>query len=72
LLFAAEPILPGRRPHSQVLREPTASAVEAREEELPRTTIADIAGAVLPQSNKAERARPTIAKARSRQLTLRN
>ncbi len=37
-----------------VLREATAPAVEALEEELSRTTIADIAGAVLARSDEAQ------------------
>ncbi len=40
-----------------VLRKATAPAVEALEEELSRTTIADIAGAVLARSNEAETAK---------------
>jgi Rrf2 family protein len=37
-----------------VLREATAPAIEALQEELARTTIADIASAVLARSNEAE------------------
>src|ERR1700734_2681664 len=40
-----------------VLREATALAVEALEQELSRTTIADIAAAVLARSDEAESAR---------------
>ena len=40
-----------------VLREATAPAVEALESKLSRTTIADIAAAVLARSNEAESAR---------------
>jgi Rrf2 family protein len=40
-----------------VLREATAPAVEAMEAELSRTTIADIASAVLALNNEAESAR---------------
>jgi hypothetical protein len=40
-----------------VLPEATGPAVEALEKELSRTTIADIASAVLARSNKAESAR---------------
>jgi DNA-binding IscR family transcriptional regulator len=47
-----------------VLREATAPVVEALEEELSRTTIADIASAVLAQSNEAEsaRTRPSLGR----------
>jgi Rrf2 family protein len=41
-----------------VLREATAPAVEALEDELSRATIADIAGAVLARSNAARSAKP--------------
>jgi Rrf2 family nitric oxide-sensitive transcriptional repressor len=51
------PILP-------VLREATAPAAEALEEELSRTTIADLASAVLARSNEAEsaRTRPSLGR----------
>ena len=48
-----------------VLREATAPAVEALEQELSRTTIADIAAAVLARSDEAESARmqPSLRRA---------
>jgi hypothetical protein len=55
-----------------VLREATALAVEALEEELPRTKIADIASSVLARSNEAERAKRNQGESAWRQLTLRN
>jgi Rrf2 family protein len=47
-----------------VLREATAPAVEALEEEPSRTTIADIASAVLARSHEAEsaRTRPSLGR----------
>ena len=48
-----------------VLREATAPAVEALREELARTTIADIASAVLARSNEA-RSRRTQSRERRR------
>ena len=52
-----------------VLREATAPAVEALQEELSRTTIADIAGAVLARSNASrERKNAAVFSARGRRL----
>jgi DNA-binding IscR family transcriptional regulator len=47
-----------------VLRPATAPAVEALEEELSRTTIADLASAGLARSNEAEsaRTRPSLGR----------
>jgi len=47
-----------------VLREATAPAVEALEEELSRMTIADLASAVLARSHEAEsaRTRPSLGR----------
>jgi DNA-binding IscR family transcriptional regulator len=47
-----------------VLREATAPAVEALQEELSRATIADIAGAVLARSNEAESAKTQPSRTR--------
>jgi DNA-binding IscR family transcriptional regulator len=51
-----------------VLREATAPAVEALEGELSRTTIADIAGAVLARSNETENARTHPSRTRETQV----
>ena len=48
-----------------VLREATTPAVEALESELSRTTIADIADAVLARSNETENARTHPSRRRS-------
>jgi hypothetical protein len=47
-----------------VLRAATAPAIEAREGELARTTIADLANAVLARSNEAESARKPLSSGR--------
>src|SRR5271168_2183937 len=46
-----------------VLREATAPAVEALQEELSRATIADLAGAVLPRSRQAQGAETVSSQA---------
>jgi DNA-binding IscR family transcriptional regulator len=51
-----------------VLREATAPAVEALESKLSRTTIADIAAAVLARSNEAESARMHPSRRRETQV----
>jgi DNA-binding IscR family transcriptional regulator len=47
-----------------VLREATAPAVEALQEELSRTTVADIASAVLARSNEAQSAKTQSSRRR--------
>ena len=52
-----------------VLREATAPAVKALEVELSRTTIADIAGAVVVRSNEAESAKTQPARGAPRRAS---
>jgi Rrf2 family protein len=52
-----------------VLREATAPAVEALQRELSRTTIADIAGAVVVRSNEAESAKTQPARGAPRRAS---